>query len=257
MEHSPETNTKAKASDLPLNRSYGILDDIKYFFLKTPKVKTLIKFNSIEDRHTYNESIMQRIGVDVDKYKMLNIHRIGVEAPASYLFGELMKWNGDSMCWPNHIAKVHLKDNKLESIQVTLFGSSTPSFEKRKSIFGSYVLQLFMLKALRIQQTPAPFDTDNARYLLYKSSGGYPIGVFCMYVRSSIPERGEKEMSQLFIMVSFNFYGKQHSANINLINRIWEGVHNRVTSHVAYRFKRLCEWKFENFKHPEELAVQP
>ncbi len=254
---SPDTITEAAGKKPPLNRSYGVFDDIKYFFLKTPKVKTLIKFNSKEDRHRYNESIMQRIDVDVDKFKMLNIHRIGVEAPASYLFGELMRWNGDSMCWPNHIAKVNLQDNKLENIQVTLFGRSTPHFTKRKGIFGLHALQLFILKALRIQQTPAPYDTDNARYLLYKSSGGYPIGVFCMYVRSSIPERDEKEMSQLFIMVSFNFYGKQHSANKNLVNRIWEGVHNRVTAHVAYRFKRLCEWKFENFKHPDESAVQP
>ncbi len=245
---------EAKESHPPLHSSNGILDDIKYFFLTKPEEKTLIKFKSKEDRQRYNESIMQRIGVDVDKYKMLNIHRIGVEAPASYLFGELMKWNGDSMCWPNHIAKVNLKNNKLEDIQVSLFGRSTPSFKKRGGIFTSRVLQLFMLKAIRIQQVPAPNDTDNARYLLYKCSGGYPIGVFSMYVRSSIPERGEKEMSQLFIMVSFNFYGKQISANMNIVNRIWEWVHNRVTAHVAYRFKRLCEWKFENFKHPMKVV---
>ena len=254
MNSSIDKTAETTAKDPPLNRSNGILDDIKYFFLQTPKVKTLIKFNSKEDRHRYNESIMQRISVDVDKYKMLNIHRIGVEAPASYLFEELMRWNGDSMCWPNHIAKVNRINNKLENIQISLFGRSTPSFKKRKGIFGSHVIQLFMMKALRIQQTPAPYDTDNARYLLYQCSGGYPIGVFSMYVRSSIPERGEKEMSQLFIMVSFNFYGKQISRNMNIVNRIWEGVHNRVTAHVAYRFKRLCEWKFENFKHPMEVV---
>ncbi len=251
MTRSVDKKVGPKGNKLSLGRSSGVLGDIKYFFLDRPKEKTLIKFNSNEDRHRYSKSIMQRIGVDVDKYKMLNIHRIGVEAPASYLFQELMRWNGDSMCWPNHIAKVNLKDNKLENIQISLFGRSSPPLSKRKSIFGSNVLQLFILKALRIQQTPAPYDTDNARYLLYQSSGGYPIGVFSMYVRSSIPERGEQEMSQLFIMCSFNFYGKQHSANKNIVNIIWEAVHNRVTSHVSYRFKRLCEWRFENLKHPE------
>ncbi len=240
MTLSSDTKTIATGKKPPLNRSYGILNDIKYFFLKTPKEKTLIQFNSKEDRQRYSESIMQRIGVEVDKFKMLNIHRIGIEAPASYLFEELMRWDGDSICWPNHIARVNLKEGKIEDIVITLLGR----FAK-----------LFVLKSIRIQPIPAVNDTDNARYLLYQCSGGYPIGVFCMYVRTSIPERGEKEMSQLFIMVSFNFYGKQHSANKNLVNKIWEGVHNRVTAHVAYRFKRLCEWKFENFKHAEELAV--
>ncbi|MBL7137143.1 MAG: hypothetical protein ISS17_00020 [Bacteroidales bacterium] len=59
-------------------------------------------------------------------------------------------------------------------------------------------------------------------------------------------------MSQLFFLVSFNFYGKQFWSRIKLFNRVWEFVHNRVTSHVACRFKQLVEWKFEEFKHPEE-----
>ena len=55
-------------------------------------------------------------------------------------------------------------------------------------------------------------------------------------------------MSQLFILVSFNFYGKKVLSRLSLVNRIWEGVHNRVTANVANRFKILMEWKFEHFK---------
>ena len=55
-------------------------------------------------------------------------------------------------------------------------------------------------------------------------------------------------MSQLFIMVSFNFYGKKTLSKMSLVNKIWEGIHNRVTANVANRFKKLIEWKFEHFK---------
>jgi hypothetical protein len=68
-----------------------------------------------------------------------------------------------------------------------------------------------------------------------------------MYVRSSIPERGEKEMSQLFLMVGFNFYGNRTLSRLNIINKTWEAIHNRVTTHIMNRFKQLCEWRFEKF----------
>ncbi len=109
------------------------------------------------------------------------------------------------------------------------------------------LLHLFDLNAIKIQKVPAPFDFDNARYLLYESQGGYPIGIFSMYVRTSIPERGEKEMSQLFILTGFEFFGKKKFSNMLPIRKIWEMVHNRVTNNVAFRFKQLCEWRFEKF----------
>jgi hypothetical protein len=237
----------------PLTGTSNIFSDIRHYFLNTPRVKTLIKFNSAEERHIYSESIIQRIGIDVDRYKLLNIHRIGIEAPASFLFNELMKWNGDSLCWPNHIARVNLPDNTLEKVQITLFGGSGSTGEGYRGKFRFHFPQLFVLRALCIQPIPDQTDTDNARYFLYESSGGYPIGVFSIYVRTSIPERGEHEMSQLFFMVGFNFYGKTSLSKLNLINHIWEGVHNRVTANVANRFKQLCEWKFEHFKNPESI----
>ena len=121
----------------------------------------------------------------------------------------------------------------------------------KNRIFGDHFIQLFNLDAIHIKRIPDPSDNDNARYLLYKCSGGYPIGIFCMYVRSSIPDRGEKELSQLFILVGFNFYGKEVLSGVTLINKIWEGIHNRVTTNIANRLKQLSEWRFETIQNPE------
>lgn len=231
----------------PPPKSSGILSDIRYFFLEKPEVKTSIKFHSEEERMFYSKNILQRTGIGVDKYSVLNIHRIGIEAPATFVFEELLKWNGDSSCWPNHIAKVTLRDNELEQIKVNLFGWPSDPFNQKKGIAGFQLFHLFNLNALKIQSTPDPFDFDNARFLLYKCSGGYPIGVFLMYVRSSIPERGEREMAQLFMVVGFNFYGNSKLTKINIINKTWEAVHNRATTHIMNKFKQLSEWRFEEF----------
>jgi len=231
----------------PPSKSTGIFSDIRYFFLNKPEIETKIKFQSEEERMLYTKSILQRTGISVDMYNVLNIHHIGIETPATFVFEELLKWNGDSSCWPNHIAKVTLKDGQLDKIKINLFGWPSDPFNQKKGIAGLQLFHMFNLNALKIQYTPDPFDFDNARYLLYTCSGGYPIGVFSMYVRTSIADRGEKEMSQLFIMVGFNFYGSKKVTKLNIINKIWEAVHNRATAHIAIRFKQLCEWRFEKF----------
>lgn len=237
----------------PPSKSSGILSDIRYFLLDKPEFATSIKFHSEEDRLLYTRSILQRTGIGVDEYKVLNIHRIGIEAPATFVFEELLRWNGDSSCWPNHIAKLTLKDNSLENIKVNLFGWPADPFGAKKGIAGLNLFQLFNLNAIKIQRTPDSFDFDNARYLLYKCSGGYPIGVFMMYVRSSIPERGETEMSQLFIMVGFDFYGKKSVTKLNIIHRTWEAIHNRATAHILNRLKQLCEWRFDKFVNETDI----
>jgi hypothetical protein len=239
-------------SKRPPEKSSGIFSDIRFFFLDKPEIETRIKFHSEEERQLYGKSILQRTGIGVDKYKVLNIHRIGIEVPSSFVFEELLKWNGDSSCWPNHIAKLTLKDGNLENIKVNLFGWPSDPFNPKKMIAGHQFFHLFNMHAIRIQHTPDPFDFDNARYFLYKCSGGYPIGVFSMYVRSSIPERGEKEMSQLFLMVGFNFYGNKTLTKLNIISKTWEAIHNRATGHIMNRFKQLCEWRFEKFVNDEK-----
>lgn len=230
----------------PPSRSKGLLSDVTKFLLHKPEKATLIKFDTDEERDFYNERVMQRIGIDPNRYSVLNIHKIGVEAPVSYVFNELLEWNGDSTCWPNHIAKVDLIENDLQRISIQPFGWKKYPFSFMKSFFGFKLIPLFLLDAIRIKRVPDTFDFDNARYLLYNCSGGYPIGIYVMYVRSPIAEMGETEKSQLIFAVGFNFYGKQDwQKRRKLVNNFWEMVHNRVTANVLNRIKQLAEWRIE------------
>ena len=230
----------------PPSRSKGLFSDVIKFLMHKPGKATLIKFDNEEERDFYNQRVMQRIGIDPNRYSVLNIHKIGVEAPVSYVFNELLQWNGDSTCWPNHIAKVDLIDNDLQHISIQPFGWKKYPFSFMKSFFGFKLIPLFLLNAIRIKKVPDTFDFDNARYLLYNCSGGYPIGIYVMYVRSSIAEMGETEKSQLIFAVGFNFYGKQDwQKHRKLVNKIWEAVHNRVTANVLNRIKQLGEWRMD------------
>lgn len=231
----------------PPNRSRGILSDVRLFFLHRPEIPTLIKFADKKERENYTRSILQRIGIDVARYSVLNIHRIGIRVPVRYAFEELLQWDGDSTCWPNHIASVDRVKGELEHIRIFLFGKRTYPFGLKREFFGFKFIPLFCLNVIRFQRMPGLSD-DNARYLLYESSGGYPIGVFTMYVRSPIAERGEAEPSQLFLAVGFNFYGKDTLSKTGIVNRTWEHIHNRVTANVLNRFKQLCEWRFQRIQ---------
>jgi len=234
----------------PPSRSSGFLTDIRYFFFNKPEKPTLIKLNTEEAREDYNKRIVQRFGIDPERFSVLNIHKIGVDAPPSYVFDELLRWNGDSTCWPNHIAKIDLVNNKLENIRVLLFGKEKYPFGFKKSFLGLKLLPLFNMNAIRIKKVPDTFDFDNARYLLYECSGGYPIGIFFMYVRSSIDDMGESEQSQLFLTVGFDFYGKEkQSSRLIIIDKIWQIIHNRVTANVISRIKQLAEWRFSELQN--------
>jgi len=242
------TKSSSVVMKKPPSKSKTLLSNAWYFLLSKPKIQTLIKFKSKEKREEYNKRIIQRVRIDVNKNSILNIHKIGVEAPVNYVFNELLNWNGHSTCWPNHVAKVERVDDKIEEIRILPFGWSKYPFKFMKSFFGLNLIPLFYLNSIRIKQVPDSFDFDNARYILYKSSGGYPIGIFTMYVRSSIAELGETEHSQLIFAVSFNFYGKEKNAN-KLVNIIWESVHNRVTSNVLNRIKQLSEWRIDKIQN--------
>lgn len=229
--------------------SKGIITDILYFFLHKPKYPTLIKFNSSEERYDYNHRVIQRIGIDTNQYSILNINKIGIEAPVNHIFNELMHFNGSPSCWPNHIAKVDQINNNLENIRILPFGWKSYPFKFMKSFFGLPLIPLFLLNAIRVKNTPDNFDFDNARYLLYECSGGYPIGILVIYVRSSIPELGETSKSQLIFGVGFNFFGKQKwQEKRKFVSVIWERVHNRVTANVLNRIKQLSEWRIETIQ---------
>jgi len=239
----------------PPSRSNGLLSDISLFFLHKPKIPTLIEFKTETEREDYSQRIMQRLGIDVSKYSVLNIHKIGIDVPVRYAFEEILQWDGDSTCWPNHIAAVERMDGQLEHIQIRLLGRKKYPLGFKNAFFGLKFIPLFSLHAIKFQHLPGPSD-DNARFLLYESSGGYPIGIFTMYVRSSIAERGEIEQTQLFLAVGFNFYGKENRSNTRIVNKIWEKVHNRITANTLNRFKKLCEWRFRRIqegRYNEEL----
>jgi hypothetical protein len=219
---------------VPPKKSRNIFTDIRYFLLHRPTRRTLIEFSDDTAREDYGHQIGQRTGINATQYSVLNIHRIGIEVPVRYVFEELLSWDGDSTCWPNHIATVDRLDGQLEKIQIYLLG-----FKKFKP--------LFVLDAIKFQHVPGISD-DNARYLLFDSHGGYPIGFFAMYVRSPIPEQKETEQAQLLFAVGFDFYGKVRGLDIRFINKIWEKIHNRVTSNILNRFKQLCEWRFQRLQ---------
>ncbi len=242
----------ADKKHVPPSKSNGLLSDINRFVLNNPGIPTLIKFKTLSERLDYSQRIMQRLGIEVNTYGILNMHQIGIDAPAKYIFEELLKWNGDSSCWPNYIANVERVDNHLENIHIFLFGKKKYPFGLKNSFLGLKFVPLFDLTSIRFKDTPDPMDVDNARYLLYKCSGGYPVGVFSMYVRSSINELKEEEQSQLFLMVGFNFYGSKNLSKINIINKIWEGIHNRVTANTMNRLKQFCEWHFEKMRQEME-----
>lgn len=232
-------------------KSWSLLTDILFFLANRPPVRTLVDIEDEEDRENYNKRILQRIGVTTDKYTVLNIHQIGVNAPPSYVFSEILRWNGDPAAWPRFIATPAQIDSDLETIRILPLGWSKYPFGM-KSLFGLKIIPLFLLTALRVSQVPDRLAVDNARYLLYRCSGGYPIGFFAIYVRSSIDEITERETSRLFITVGFDFYGRKNFTNRRMFTWLWKTIHNRVTSNVIWRLKRLCEWRFENFrKHPD------
>ena len=233
---------------IPPERSNNVFSDIRNFLINKPEIDTLIRFRTEEERENYNHRIMQRFGINVFNYKILNVHHIGIEAPPSYVFNELLRWDGDSTCWPNHIAKVKRTDENIEKIKILLFGWKKYPFGWEKSFLGFRFIPLFLLNSIKIKSIPDSFDFDNARYLLYKCSGGYPIGIFAMYVRSSIEDMGEQEQTQLYFTVGFNFYGNERISSNKIINKIWESIHNRVTANVLNRIKQLSEWRIDKMQ---------
>jgi len=224
--------------------SQSLVSDFWNFVAKKPKVPTLIEFADKEQRKDYSLRIMQRLGIDVSKYAILNIHSIGIDVPTSFVYQELLNWDGDSICWPNHIAQVERMSGQLEHIQIYLFGKRKSILGLRNGFLGLKFIPLFELDAIKFQGVPESSDLDNARYLLYDCGGGYPIGIFVMYVRSWMAEREEKEEAQLFMAVGFDFYGRKDWPKRQFVGAVWEKIHNRVTSNVLNRFKQMCEAKF-------------
>ncbi len=235
----------------PPQETGGVVGDVRAFLLHRPAASTWIATPQGEVREDYGHRILQRIGVDVTGHSVLNLHQIGVEAPVRYVFEELLAWDGDSSCWPNHIATVERIGQGVEKILIRPLGLARMPGLGRASW---RIPPLFELDALRVQRSPGEFDPDSARFMLFSCKGGYPIGIFVMFVRSSIATLGETGMTQTFLGVSFDFYGKKRWPLFRPVHRIWEAIHNRVTANVLHRFKQLCEWRFERTSESLSLS---
>ncbi|MEN8005912.1 MAG: hypothetical protein ABFS42_02815 [Candidatus Krumholzibacteriota bacterium] len=222
----------------------GILRDIADYLVRRPPVDTLIKFDTSAKREDYSQRIMQRLQIDVSLYSMLNVHQIGIQVPIRYVFDEILRWDGDSTCWPNHIAEVERQQEGLDHISIFLFGQRQYPFGRKHRFLGLRYIPLFNLTVSRLQRQVDGTETDNARFVLFRTTGGYPIGHFCMFTRSPIQALGETEMTQMFLMVGFDFYGRKSSRLSRLVSKGWEAVHNRVTANIMNRFKQFCELRF-------------
>ena len=227
-----------------MNAACRLCSDIGTFILKRPGVRTLIKFSTPEERDSYCARILQRINVEVSDYNVLNMHRVGIETPPQFVYEELLQWDDNSQYWPNNLARVNRINGSLENIVIYLFGLKKLKIPWLRHLEFSFP-PLFNMNAIRFQESPTATELDGARYLLYKCSGGYPIGIFCLYIRRRIAGLNEKENVQLFSLVAFNFYGKKNWFFNNIVRFIWENIHNRASANILNKMKASFEKKFE------------
>jgi hypothetical protein len=228
--------------------SPGLLSDIWHFFVRSPAVQTSSRPASPEEREEYSLRVLQRLGVDVAEYDVLNIHGIPVSAPAQLVFDELRRETAAETCWPRHLAALEQVGGGTECVRVFLLNRRKSLFGLRSGFLGLDFIPLFQMDLLKVQDTPGPLDVDNARFLLYACSGGYPIGFLGIYVRSSVASRGEAGTSHVFFVVTFDFYGRKSWPGWRLVRPAWEWIHNRATANILNRFKQLCEARFDEIR---------
>jgi hypothetical protein len=225
-------------------RAPRLLSDVRGFLLHRPAIRTFVPCSTPEQREDFDRAVLERVHVGVERYAILNIHRIGVTAPAPFVFEQFRTWQPRSVWWPNRIASLEAADRRLQHIRVYFLGRKRHLFGIRAPLFGLNVIPLFDMEVLEVRDTPEPGASDEARYMLYRCGGGYPVGVVVVYVRSPLPEAREAEDAQVFFVVGFNFYGKEDWPRRHVINTVWEAIHNRVTANVLNRFKAECEARF-------------
>lgn len=211
----------------PARGSTSLLSDVGHYLLARPRHATAVRFADGALRALYEPRILQRLGISVADYAILNIHRIGVEAPTERIWEVIETWDSGSGFWPDRLATVEQRTDHLDEVRV--------------SPLGLHRLNLFRLSLLKRQDVPPPREMDNARFLLYRCSGGYPIGIFCIYVRSRIPGEGEVEQTQVFFVVAFNFYGHDRLSRLAWVRAPWQWLHDRVIANVLNRLKARCE----------------
>jgi len=227
-------------SSVPTN-STSAVSDVVNFIVHRPAIPTQVSVESDTWREDYTRRIAERTGVDVSVYSILNIHRIGIEAPIETVFDEVERWEGGSPCWPDYLATIEELPGEPGGFRVVLLGRA-PLMRWLRARIGPEFGTLFVAKVAQARRVPDVRDTENARFFLWNCSGGYPIGVFSIFARSRIAGRAEVEPTHLFFAVGFNPYGIRTLGHLGgPFRAAWQFVHDRVTSNVLNRFKRLCE----------------
>lgn len=217
------------------------------YVLRKPSRRTRVSLDPPADHENYESRILQRLGVRVADYSVLNIHQIGIEVPPTYAWDVLSQWRPDGGYWPNTIAHAVFAGHRPDHVAVYLLGRRRSLFGLRNGFLGLDFIPLFRMDLLKSQAVPRVSDVDNARFLLYRCRGGYPMGVFSIYVRSRIAAQREVERTQLFFVVSFDFFGRKDWLAAPAVRPIWESIHDRVTSNFLNRFKVHCETGFAEF----------
>ena len=242
----PEPVVRTGIQSSPAESS-SLVSDVTGFVLHRPAIATPVAVESDSWREDYTQRIAQRTGVDVSVYSILNIHRIGIDAPVEVVFEEVERWNGGSYTWPDHIAMIEEIPAEPDGFRVIFLGHTAIMRWLRRRL-GPQFGMLFRATVVEARRVPNAQDLDNARFFLWNCSGGYPLGVFSIFVRSSIPERGETDSTQVFFAVGFNPFGHAFLGRIGPIRTVWQAVHDRVTSNVLNRFKRQCEDSFRDLQ---------
>jgi hypothetical protein len=235
-----EARAGGRVAAVPTN-STSVISDLFGFVLHRPEIPTEVSVESDSWREDYTRRIAERTGVDVSVYSILNIHRIGIDAPVETVFDEVERWEGGSACWPDYLATIEETPGEQDGFRVVFLGRSR-LMRWLRGRFGAEFGTLFVATVVEARRIPDMRDRDNARFFLWNCSGGYPIGVFSIFARSRIPERGEVAPTHLFFAVGFNPYGSQALGNLGgPVRSTWQFIHDRVTSNVLNRFKKLCE----------------
>ena len=73
----------------------GLVSDVTGFVFHRPEISTHVAVESDSWREDYTLRIAQRTGVDVSVYSILNIHRIGINAPVEIVFEEVERCQRD------------------------------------------------------------------------------------------------------------------------------------------------------------------
>jgi hypothetical protein len=100
--------------------------DLLTYFVQRPPVPTLVRFSNPVQRDDYLARIRQRVGLGVERFAILNVHRIGIDAPLMLVWQKSLEWGPDSTYWPMRIAPMERPDGSNHWLEVYLFGRAGP-----------------------------------------------------------------------------------------------------------------------------------